>query len=108
MLGALTMGRLALQEAIDFIVTHGKSDPKMVYAGAVSYLKLAGVVLCGWQMARAMMAALDRMDTDAAFCSAKVITARFYAESVLPQAAALSHNICRGGTTINRMSVEMF
>ena len=108
MLGALTIGRLALQEAIDFIVTHGKSDPKMVYAGAVSYLKLAGVVLCGWQMARAMMAALDRMDTDVAFCSAKVITARFYAESVLPQAAALSHNICKGGTTINRMSVEMF
>jgi hypothetical protein len=80
----------------------------MVYAGAVSYLKLAGVVLCGWQMARAMMAALNRMDTDPAFCSAKVITARFYAESVLPQAAVLSHNICHGDATINSMSIEMF
>jgi anti-sigma regulatory factor (Ser/Thr protein kinase) len=29
MLGALTMGRLALQEAIDFIVTHGtRATPK--------------------------------------------------------------------------------
>jgi hypothetical protein len=28
------------------------SEPKTVYAGAVNYLKLAGV-LCGWQMARA-------------------------------------------------------
>ena len=50
----------------------------------------------------------DIMELTLEICSAKVITARFYAESVLPQAAALSHNICRCGTTINRMSVEMF
>ena len=108
MLNALKQGRLALEDAIDFIVTHGKSEPKTVYAGAVNYLKLAGVVLCGWQMARAMMVAQDKLDSDPAFFAAKVITARFYAESVLTQAPGLAQSIRLAGSTTNRMSVEMF
>ena len=108
MLIALMEGRRALEDAIDFIVANGKSDPKTVYAGAVNYLKLAGIVLCGWQMARALMAAQDQMDSDPAFFTAKVITARFYAESVLTQAAGLAQSIKLAGPTTNRMSVEMF
>jgi len=108
MLGALRQGRLALEDAIDFIVANGKSDPKAVYAGAVNYLKLAGVVLCGWQMGRALMVAQDKMDSDPAFFTAKVITARFYAESVLTQAAGLAQSIRLAGITTNRMSVDMF
>ncbi len=105
---ALKQGRLALESAIDFVVANGKSEPKTVYAGAVSYLKLAGVVLCGWQMARALMIAQDKLDSDPAFYTAKIITARFYAESVLPQAAGLLQAITQAGATTNRMSVEMF
>ena len=108
MLVALRQGRLALEETIDFIVANVKSDPKAVYAGAVNYLKLAGVVLCGWQMARALMVALDKMDSDPAFFTAKLITARFYAESVLTQAAGLAQSIRLAGATTNRMPVEMF
>ena len=108
MLNALRQGRQALEEAIDFIVANGKSDPKTVYAGAVNYLKLAGVVLCGWQMARALMVAQDKLDSDPEFFAAKRITARFYAEAVLPQAAGLAQSIRQSGVTINRMGVEMF
>ena len=108
MLSSLKQGRLALEDAIDFIVANGKTDVKAVYAGAVNYLKLAGVVLCGWQMARAMMVAQDKMDSDSAFFSAKVITSRFYAESVLTQAGGLAQSIRLAGNTTNRMSVEMF
>ncbi len=105
---ALHQGRLALEKTIDFMVANGKSEPKTVYAGAVNYLKLAGVVLCGWQMARALMVAQDKMDSDPAFFSAKVVTARFYAESVLTQAPGLAQGICLSGPTTNRMSVDMF
>ena len=108
MLASLQQGRVALESTVDFIVAHGKSDPKVVYAGAVHYLKLAGVVLCGWQMARALMLAQDKMDSDPPFFAAKVITARFYAESVLPQAAGLAQTICQAGPTINRMSIDHF
>ena len=108
MLVALRQGRLALEDAIDFIVANGRSDPKAVYAGAVNYLKLAGVVLCGWQMGRALMVAQDKMESDPDFFTAKVITARFYAESVLTQAAGLAQSIRLAGATTNRMPVGMF
>ena len=105
---ALQAGRQALENAIDYIVAHGKTDAKAVYAGAVTYLKLAGVVLCGWQMGRAMMVALDKMDADPQFYGAKLVTSRFYAESVLPQAAGLAQSIRLAGTTVNRMAPDMF
>ncbi len=108
MLKALCQGRLALESAIDFILANGKSEPKTVYAGAVNYLKLAGVVLCGWQMARALMVAQDKQGSDPAFFAAKQITARFYAETVLPQAAGLAQSIREAGSTTNRMAAEMF
>jgi hypothetical protein len=108
MLSALRQGRLALEDAIDFILTHGKSEPKTVYAGAVNYLKLAGVVLCGWQMGRAMMVAQDKMESDPAFFTAKLVTARFFADSVLTQASALAQSIRLAGGTTNRMPVDLF
>ena len=37
----------------------GKADPNAVFAGSVPYLMLAGNVLAGWQMARALLAAED-------------------------------------------------
>jgi hypothetical protein len=108
MLNALKQGRVAMEEAVEFIVANGKSQPKVVYAGAVSYLRLVGVVLCGWQMARAMLVAQEKLASDPAFYSAKLITSRFYAESVLTQASGLAQSICLGGATINRMAIELF
>jgi hypothetical protein len=110
MLHALRQGRAALEDTIDFILANGKSDPQAVYAGAVNYLKLAGVVLCGWQMGRAMMMAQAQAQTerDPAFFGAKLVTARFYADAVLPQAAALAQSVRQAGATIHRMSTELF
>ena len=105
---ALSQGRAALEQSIDFILALGKSEPKTVYAGAVHYLRLAGLVLCGWQLARAMMIAQDQMDSDPAFFQAKLVTARFYADTLLPQASALAQAIAQAGTSTNRMPVELF
>ena len=105
---ALEEGRHALEATVDYVAAHAKTDTKAVYAGAVNYLKLAGVVLCGWQMARAMMVALDKKDTDQRFYGAKLATARFYAEAILPQAAALAASVLNSGRTVNSMSPDMF
>jgi hypothetical protein len=43
----------ALEQVVDYVVANVKSDIKAVFAGSVPYLKMAGVVLGGWQMARA-------------------------------------------------------
>jgi hypothetical protein len=105
---ALRSAREALVQTVEHVVAHGKTQPHAVYAGAVNYLQLAGVVLCGWQMARAMMVSLDRMAEDPAFHAAKVVTARFYAEAVLPTATSLAHTVIIGGDTIAKAPVDMF
>ncbi len=105
---ALEAGRHALEASIAYVVANAKTDTKAVYAGAVNYLQLAGIVLCGWQMARAMMVALDKKDSDQRFYEAKLATARFYAEAILPQADAWAAAVISSGRTVNSMSVDMF
>jgi 3-(methylthio)propanoyl-CoA dehydrogenase len=85
----LAAGAQSLSAVVDFTLANAKRDPNAVFAGSVPYLKLAGIVLCGWQMARAMLVAARREASDPSFFGAKIATARFYAEHVLPQATAL-------------------
>jgi len=96
---ALAAGAQSLEEAVSFIVASARSDVRAVFAGSVLYLKLAGVVLGGWQLARAALAArrlLDAGEGDATFLAAKIGTARFFADHILSQAAALRHSIVSG------------
>jgi 3-(methylthio)propanoyl-CoA dehydrogenase len=106
----LSRGHDALQSAVTFVVENAKSDPVAVYAGSVPYLKLAGIVLGGWQMARAMMAARQMDADDPSFYGAKVATAKFYAEHVLPQAVALEPAIvsARSGEGVLALSEDQF
>src|SRR5450830_1005033 len=108
MRAALTPARQALEAVIEHVLAHGKSAPKAVYAGAVTYLKLAGYVLCGWQMARALMVALEKRNEDPAFYEAKVHTAVFYAQSLLPLADALACAVVQAGANTQAMPAELF
>ncbi|TAM51239.1 MAG: acyl-CoA dehydrogenase [Paraburkholderia sp.] len=89
----LEAGRHALARVIAFVVEHGKRNPNAVFAGSVPYLELAGLVLSGWQMARAALIAQDKHDADPAFYGAKVATAAFFATHLLPHATALETSI---------------
>ncbi|RKP52103.1 acyl-CoA dehydrogenase [Trinickia fusca] len=106
----LAHGQQALANVVDFVLANAKQDPNAVFAGSVPYLKLAGIVLCGWQMARAMLVAAREQASDPAFYGAKLATARFYAEQVLPQAAALEVAIrsCKGGEGVLALSEDQF
>jgi hypothetical protein len=66
---------------------------------------LAGTVLAGWQMARALLAAEGRADD---FARAKVVTARFYGEHILNRAPALRDSIVDGADAITGMALEAF
>ena len=89
----LSAGSLALARVVEFMVAKVKSDPNAVFAGSVPYLKLAGIVLGGWQMARALLVASDKRAEDEAFHSAKIATAQFFAEHVLSQAPGIEASI---------------
>jgi alkylation response protein AidB-like acyl-CoA dehydrogenase len=107
----LVAGSVALEAVVDHVVANTKADPRAVFAGSVVYLKLAGIVLGGWQMARAALVArqkLDAGDGDAAFYRAKIATARFFADHVLSQADGLRQAIVEGGAGVLALDVEQF
>jgi hypothetical protein len=104
-------GRAALEAVVDYMVANIGSDIKGVFAGSVPYLKLAGIVLGGWQMGRAALAAqqkLDAGDGDAAFYQAKIATARFFADHILSQAAGLRTAIVEGSVGVLALAEEQF
>ncbi|MFM0196607.1 acyl-CoA dehydrogenase [Paraburkholderia strydomiana] len=106
----LGQGQRSLSAAIDFVVANTKEDPNAVFAGSVPYLKLAGIVLGGWQMARALLVAAQKRDEDPAFYSAKIATAQLYAEHVLPLASALEASIvsAKGSEGVLALSADQF
>ena len=78
---------------------------------SVPYLALWGLVAGGWQLARGARAASTQLAEgggDADFYRGKIATARFYADCLLPQAAALvagDHAGQRGGARAGRRAV---
>jgi hypothetical protein len=90
----------ALEEATSWLLAHSDRCPREAAPGAVPYLKLTGAVTGGWQMARAARIARDLLvagERNRDFLRAKIATARFYAEHVLPEAAAWRDEITAGG-----------
>ncbi|MGA7780363.1 MAG: acyl-CoA dehydrogenase [Paraburkholderia sp.] len=106
----LALGHDALSAAVDFVVANAKGDPNAVFAGGVPYVKLAGIVLGGWQMARALLVAAQKRDDDPSFYGAKIATAQFYAEHVLPLASALEASIvsAKGAESVLALSDDQF
>jgi len=84
----------------------GKGDVRTMFAGAVPYLMLWGYVCGGWMMAKsALIAAQKSADP---FYATKLVTARFYAEHVLPKTSALAHEVQHGGPTTMAFTEEQF
>jgi hypothetical protein len=77
------------------------SRPDLAMAVSVPYLRLCGCVAGGWLMAKsAAIAAKQKDGPDRDFYGAKIRTALFYAEHVLPQAAALSQVVIKGANSV--------
>ena len=107
----LAIGAQAMEEVVDFVVANFKADIKAVFSGSVPYLKLSGVVLGGWQMARAALIAQAKLQSgegDASFNQAKVATARFFADHVLSSAQGLRTSIVDGSAGVMALTEEQF
>ncbi|MEZ2351230.1 acyl-CoA dehydrogenase [Caballeronia sp. RCC_10] len=106
----LSAGSLSLGRSVEFIVARIKSDPNAVFLGSVPYLRLAGIVLCGWQMARAMLVSHARRAEDGPFHTAKIATAQFYAEHILSLAPGLEAAIvsANGSEGVLALSEDQF
>jgi 3-(methylthio)propanoyl-CoA dehydrogenase len=81
-----------------------------VFAGSVPYLMLAGNLMAGWQMARALLVAEDllRSGEDKLFMQAKIDTARFYADHILSKAPGMRDAIVEGADSVTALPLEAF
>jgi len=107
----LAAASVALEEVVAYVVANIQSDIKGVFAGSVPYLKLAGIVLCGWQMGRAALIAQAKLDAgsgDAKFYQAKIATARFFADYFLSQAGAYRSAIIDGSAGVLALDEAQF
>ncbi|MDN3543922.1 acyl-CoA dehydrogenase [Kinneretia asaccharophila] len=106
----LRAAREAYLEVVDFIVREAKSNPNAAFAGSVPYLMLAGNLVAGWQLARALIVAEDKLAAgeDADFMAAKIATARFYAEHILSRAGAAREAIVEGAESVTALALDAF
>ena len=89
-----------LQQTTAEVARRGMKDPFEAGAAASDYLRLFGLVALGHIWARMAEVALAKEATangEADFYRAKLVTARFFFERILPQTGGLSAAIMAGG-----------
>jgi acyl-CoA dehydrogenase len=99
-----------LRAASESLSLQMRTAPEAAYGVSVPYLRLCGVVLGGWLMARAAHIAATQLAgsaDDRKFLLGKLQSARFYAAQTLPQALALVRTIQSGGASVAAADVEL-
>jgi butyryl-CoA dehydrogenase len=92
-----------LQQATAHIAQKGMANPEEAGAAATEYLRLFGLVALAFMWCKAAEVALPKAGTGEdgdGFYKAKVNTARFYVERILPQTSGLFAGIMAGGKTM--------
>jgi 3-(methylthio)propanoyl-CoA dehydrogenase len=109
--GRLLAAVAAYERVIDYVVNHAKTDVRGVYAGSVTYLKLAGILHGGWHLARAAQIATRQLAEnrgDAAFLRAKIGTARFFADHYLSACEGQAEAVVLGAPGVLALADEQF
>ena len=107
----LSEGTKAVADSVAFILDAAGKDPNAAFAGAVPFLKLMGIVAGGWQLARSALIAEKKLaanEGDAAFYTAKIATARFFADHLLSQSSGLAATVTSGASAVMALSEEQF
>ena len=106
----LQAARLGFLDVVAFVADQTRASPNAVFAGSVPYLMLAGNLIAGWQLARALLVAQEQLaqGVDEAFMRAKVVTARFYADHLLTRAPGMRDAILEGAESVTGLALESF
>ena len=110
--GGLQQAFGALQLATGMIAQKGLSDPEEAGAAATDYLRLMGLVGMGYCFLRAARIAHARLaegaGEDAGFYQAKIATAGFFFDRILPQATAAFLAIKSGKRSLMALEADLF
>ncbi len=98
---AALQGVALLESASRSLVSNMAAVPERAMAVSVPYLKLCGLVIAGWLLAKsASIAAAGRGAAGRDFYQSKIRTAHFYAKQVLPQALGLAKVVEEGAASV--------
>ena len=100
-----------LQAATMWLMQNAMQKPDNAGAGAVHYMHILGIVATGlmWlRMAKAAAGLLESGEGDSKYLEAKLITARYFAERIMPDAGALRRKIEGGAESLMALDPEMF
>jgi 3-(methylsulfanyl)propanoyl-CoA dehydrogenase len=99
-----------LRDATSALLHQYGEAPARAYAVSVPYLHLCGRVLGGALMARSAAVAARRLaegSDDPRFYRAKLQSARFYAEYLLPESLSLARTVKSGGASVVEADSEL-
>ena len=96
---ALLTGKEQLSEAGVWLGSRLAGQPNDAAAGSVPFMRLTGVIVGGYYLARSAQIAQQLLDSgkgDVDFLSDKIAVAKYYAEQILPTVAGLVPTITQG------------
>jgi hypothetical protein len=111
LLAPLEQGLGRLQEATMWFMQNAVAKPENAAAGSTDYLHLFGLVALGYLWVRIAKAALAREHADETrrpAMRAKLVTAKFFMERMLPQAGTHLARIKTGADTMMSLPAEAF
>ncbi|HXE38603.1 MAG TPA: acyl-CoA dehydrogenase, partial [Azonexus sp.] len=106
----LKNGIAALSKAAEWILATYEANPQAVHAGSVPFLKLTGIVVGGWLMAKSAAIAVKHIaaGTTDDFYKAKLATASYFAAHQLPFATAYAAEITGGSESVFGLAENLF
>ena len=108
---ALKQGVAEGSEARQWIMDHAQEDRNVAGAVGVNYLMLLGYVCGGWVLGLSALKAQQLLKAgtgDRSFLEAKLVTARFYCEHLLPRAGACLVTMKAGSESMMALSEDQF
>ncbi len=106
----LREGTAAVREGAEWLLTHMPENVNDGLAGSAPFQRLAGTVVCAGFHAEAALAAKAKLDAgagnDAGFYEAKVVSAKFFGEQILPPAIGLLGAVTAGAADLFALSAE--
>ncbi len=100
-----------LQEATLWLAQNGMKNPDNAGAASVDYLRMFGLTVVGWLWARQAKAAMAKLATkpaNAAFYEAKLVSARFWMERMMPDTASLAERVKAGADGLMMLDAANF
>jgi len=101
----------SLEDAAGWILSEGLADPVQALSAASPFQRLYATTVAGWLMAVQALAAkrvVDAGSPDADFAAVKIVTARFFAEHLLPQVHGLVAPVKAGKGDLFALTSEQF